>query len=110
MVLQCMCVCEVEWTTVKGMAPIYSGVSSYVGLERHYIWHACVVRLACMPPLVSLVGCTRDKCNLLDWPLVGIYFMWKKMRPRSDYKFVEYMEVWKIFCCAWSNAICYNKS
>ena len=77
-VLQCMCVCEVEWTTVKGMAPIYSGVSSYVGLERHYIWHACVVRLACMPPLVSLVGCTRDKCNLLGWPLVGIYFMWKK--------------------------------
>ena len=70
-----VCVCEVEWTTVKGMAPIYSGLSSYVGLERHYIWHACVVSLACIPPLVSLMGCTMDRCNLFGWPLVGIYFM-----------------------------------
>ena len=61
--------------TVKGMAPICSGVNSYVGLEMHYIWHAGVVSLACMPPLLSLVGCIRDKCDLLGWPLVGTYFV-----------------------------------
>ena len=95
--------------TVKGMAPIYSGVNSYVGLERHYIWHACVVSLACMPPLVSLVGCTRDKCNLLGWPLVGIYFVCKKMRQRLNCKFCKIYEALKKNCFARLNGICCKK-